>query len=440
MDWIQQYKKRVLSRLISVEPSKLKEKIIDSEYYLVSEKIDGFYTVMVVSANGISLYNKSGRELKIPGIQQLKFAQPCVLVGELCVFENDRPQTHRELSSAIAKPADKDIRFAAFDIIELNGKSVEGDAVEKYRVLSSVANQTSCFTITQEQVTSRTEVEDFYNKINSNEGEGIIVKAANEMAYKIKPIITLDLVVLGFCEGIQEKAGVVRDLLLGVALENNEYQVVGSVGTGLSNADRSSFYEALAANEVSSSYTEVSGAKTAFVMVKPEWVVEVSCLDILADNSQGSIKKTILTYGTSGYDVKELTTGVSLVSAVFIRKRTDKTVGVAHTGMQQLSDFLIPSATEAHPKQLVDSQIVLREVYTKENKNGKMVRKILGLKTNKEDTDLFPPFLVLYTDFSAGRAEPMDQEITWCSSQSGMQDKVTALRAEYIKGGWNKVN
>jgi hypothetical protein len=440
MDWIQQYKKRVLSRLISVEPSKLKEKIIDSEYYLVSEKIDGFYTVMVVSANGISLYNKSGRELNIPEIQQLKFSQPCVLVGELCVFENDRPQTHRELSSAIAKPADKDIRFAAFDIIELNGKAVEGDAVEKYRVLSSVANQTSCFTITQEQVTSRTEVEDFYNKINSNEGEGIIVKAANEMAYKIKPIITLDLVVLGFCEGIQEKAGVVRDLLLGVALENNEYQVVGSVGTGLSNADRSSFYEALAANVVSSSYTEVSGAKTAFVMVKPEWVVEVSCLDILADNSQGSIKKTILSYGTSGYDVKELSIGVSLVSAVFIRKRTDKTVGVTHTGMQQLSDFLIPSATEAHPKQLVDSQIVLREVYTKENKNGKMVRKILGLKTNKEDTDLFPPFLVLYTDFSAGRAEPMDQEITWCSSQSSMQDKVTALRAEYIKGGWNKVN
>ncbi|MFN4951460.1 MAG: hypothetical protein ACK5F0_07560 [Flavobacteriales bacterium] len=131
---------------------------------------------------------------------------------------------------------------------------------------------------------------------------------------------------------------------------------------------------------------------------------------------------------------------MSLVSAVFIRKRTDKTVCVAHTGMQQLSDFLIPSATEAHPKQLVDSQIVLREVYTKENKNGKMVRKILGLKTNKEDTGLFPPFLVLYTDFSAGRAEPMDQEITWCASQSSMQDKVTALRAEYIKGGWNKVN
>ena len=123
MDWIQQYKKRVLYRLISVEPSKLKEKIIDSEYYLVSEKIDGFYTVMVVSANGISLYNKSGRELNIPEIQQLKFSQPCVLVGELCVFENDRPQTHRELSSAIAKPTDKDIRFAAFDIIELNGKA-----------------------------------------------------------------------------------------------------------------------------------------------------------------------------------------------------------------------------------------------------------------------------------------------------------------------------
>jgi hypothetical protein len=36
MEWVAQYKKRVLSRLISVEPTKLKEKIIDSEYYLIS--------------------------------------------------------------------------------------------------------------------------------------------------------------------------------------------------------------------------------------------------------------------------------------------------------------------------------------------------------------------------------------------------------------------
>ncbi len=141
MEWIEQYKKRVLSRLISVEPNTLKERIIDSEYYLVSEKIDGFYTVLVSSSNGTSLYNKSGRELKIPAFDELKFSKPCILVGELCVFENDRPQTHRELAAALAKPSEADIRFAAFDIIELNGNAVEGDAIEKFHVLSSIANQ-----------------------------------------------------------------------------------------------------------------------------------------------------------------------------------------------------------------------------------------------------------------------------------------------------------
>lgn len=440
MEWIEQYKKRVLSRLISVEPNTLKERIIDSEYYLVSEKIDGFYTVLVSSSNGTSFYNKSGRELKIPAFDKLKFPKPCILVGELCVFENDRPQTHRELAAALAKPSGADIRFAAFDIIELNGNAVEGDAIEKFRVLSSIANQTHCFTIPQQQVSSRTEVEEFYKEIQGKGGEGIIVKAANEMAYKIKPIITLDLVVLGFCEGIQEKAGVVRDLLLGVVLEKNEFQIVGTLGTGFTNEERSSFYNALAKMEVSSSYTEVSGAKTAFVMVKPEWVIEVKCLDVLAENSQGSIKKTILNYDTKGYDVKELAAGVSLVSAVYNRLRTDKTVGLEHTGKEQITDFLSPITSDDKVINLVDSEILLREVYLKESKSGRMVRKMLGLKTNKEKTGLFPPFLVLYTDFSTGRAEPMDQEISWCSSQSAMQDKVNALREEYIKGGWNKVN
>ncbi len=440
MEWIEQYKKRVLSRLISVEPNTLKERIIDSEYYLVSEKIDGFYTVLVSSSNGTSLYNKSGRELKIPAFDKLKFSKPCILVGELCVFENDRPQTHRELAAALAKPSEADIRFAAFDIIELNGNAVEGDAIEKFHVLSSIANQTHCFTIPQQQVSSRTAVEEFYKEIQGKGGEGIIVKAANEMAYKIKPIITLDLVVLGFCEGIQEKAGVVRDLLLGVALEKNEFQIVGTLGTGFTNEERSTFYNALAKMEVSSSYTEVSGAKTAFVMVKPEWVIEVKCLDVLAENSQGSIKKTILNYDTKGYDVKEMAAGVSLVSAVYNRIRTDKSVGLEHTGKEQITDFLSPITSDDKVINLVDSEILLREVYLKESKSGRMVRKMLGLKTNKEKTGLFPPFLVLYTDFSTGRAEPMDQEISWCSSQSAMQDKVNALREEYIKGGWNKVN
>jgi hypothetical protein len=439
MDWIQHYKKRVLSRLISVEPTRIKEKLLDSEYYLVSEKMDGFYTVLVATPKGVELFNKSGRKIEIPAIQSLKFNAACILVGELCVFENNRPRTHRELASALANPEKSDIRFAAFDVVEWNGKAVEGDALEKYQLLKGIAQHTLCFSIPQKQVVSRNEVEAFYLETVGQGAEGIIVKAANEMAYKIKPIIALDLVVLGFSEGIQEKAGMLRDLLLGVALENNRFQVVGSVGTGFSNEERSTFFKALSAEEVNSTYTEVSGAKTAFVMVKPQWVVEVTCLDILADNTQGPIKKTTLAFGPSGYDVVTLAPGVSLISCVFIRKRSDKTVGIDHAGVEQITDYLAPQTQEANAAPLQDSSVVLREVYTKESKKGIMVRKIFGMKTNKENTGLFAPFQVVFTDFSTGRAEPLDQEISGCANIAEMEKKAAALREEHIKTGWNKV-
>jgi ATP-dependent DNA ligase len=440
MDIISQYKKRVLSRLISVEPSKLKEKILDSEYYLVSEKLDGFYTVLVSDSKGIKLFNKSGRELKIPSIQSIKLDKPCVLVGELCSFLNDRPQTHRELAAAIAKPDKSDIRFAAFDVLEINGSILTASGIEKFNLLKELANQKNCFTIPQNQFASRTEVEEFYKQIVDKSGEGIIVKAANELAYKIKPIITLDLVVLGFCEGIQEKAGVVRDLLLGVAIEDNHFQVVGTVGTGFNTEDRNVFYKALSPLSVNSTYTEVSGAKTAFVMVKPEWVVEVSCLDILGENSKGTIKRPLLKFDKSGYDLIEQNAGVSLVSAVFMRRRTDKIPSISHAGKEQLLDFLNPQSEPEQALKLTDSEIVSREVYTKKGKNGLMVRKMVGLKTNKEQTGLFPKYVVLFTDFSSGRAEPMNQDITLCEDNTSMENTLQFLRDEYVKGGWAKVN
>jgi hypothetical protein len=175
-------------------------------------------------------------------------------------------------------------------------------------------------------------------------------------------------------------------------------------------------------------------------MVKPEWVVEVSCLDILGENSKGTIKRPLLKFDKSGYDLIEQNAGVSLVSAVFIRKRTDKTTSVSHSGKEQLLDFLNPQSEPEQALKLTDSEIVSREVYTKKGKNGTMVRKMVGLKTNKEQTGLFPKYVVLFTDFSYGRAEPMNQEITLCADNTSMENTLQSLRDEYVKGGWNKVN
>ncbi len=184
----------------------------------------------------------------------------------------------------------------------------------------------------------------------------------------------------------------------------------------------------------------MSGAKTAFVMVKPEWVVEVSCLDILGENSKGIIKRPLLKFDESGYDLIEQNAGVSLVSAVFMRRRTDKTPSILHSGKDQLLDFLNSQSEREQALKLTESEIISREVYTKKGKNGIMVRKMVGLKTNKEQTGLFSKYVLLFTDFSSGRAEPMNQEITLCEDKANMENKLQSLRDEYIKGGWNKVN
>jgi len=218
------------------------------------------------------------------------------------------------------------------------------------------------------------------------------------------------------------------------------YQVVGTVGTGFTAEDRSMFYKSLSPLSVNSTYTEVSGAKTAFVMVKPEWVIELTCLDVLGENSKGTIKRPVLKYDTSGFDLIEQTAGVSLVSAVFIRKRTDKTVSLSHSGKDQLLDYLNPQSDSEKTLKLVDSEIVSREVYTKKGKNGVMVRKMVGLKTNKEETGLFSKYAVLFTDFSSGRAEPMNQEILLCDDKTSLENTLQSLRDEHVKGGWNKAN
>ena len=47
----------------------------------------------------------------------------------------------------------------------------------------------------------------------------------------------VDLVVLGYCEGFGDEQGLLRELLVGLALENDAYQIIGQVGNGLTHQE-----------------------------------------------------------------------------------------------------------------------------------------------------------------------------------------------------------
>jgi hypothetical protein len=107
-------------------------------------------------------------------------------------------------------------------------------------------------------------------------------------------------------------------------------------------------------------------------------------------------------------------------------------------GGQEFEDLLLDSL-QTEKIENSPSTIIVREVYSKSGKNGTAVRKFLGIQTNKEKTGEYSPFVALYSDFSAGRKTPLEQEIFLCSDKKELEAKIAELKEENIKSGWELV-
>jgi hypothetical protein len=87
---------------------------------------------------------------------------------------------------------------------------------------------------------------------------------------------------------------------------------------------------------------------------------------------------------------------------------------------------------------LKKSEILSREVYVKESKGTKMVRKFMVWKTNKEATGKYPAYVFHYTDFSAGRAEMLKKEIKVSDSKKQIDEIFASEIMDNVKKGWKK--
>jgi hypothetical protein len=86
------------------------------------------------------------------------------------------------------------------------------------------------------------------------------------------------------------------------------------------------------------------------------------------------------------------------------------------------------------------STLVRREVWTKTTKGQLAVRKLLVWKTNKSDgSQRYPAYVVHWTDYSAGRAEPLDRDVRPAPDEAGAQQIAQEFIEANIKKGWEKV-
>jgi ATP dependent DNA ligase C terminal region/ATP dependent DNA ligase domain len=449
----QDYRRQSAARMMPMEANEIRERLPSAEYH-VSLKVDGEFDILAYADGEILTVNPGGTVrtglpfmkeaadlIKKAGIKKAIFA------GEFHFVRPDgkRPRVH-DVSRVARQPASQaevdGLQFAAFDIIEVDGAPPPDKFDATWKQLTKIFGAGKrCNVVDSVMLKDAAEVEKQFKKWVDKGAEGTVVRSDAAGSFKIKPRHTLDAVVIGFTEGTEDRSGMIHDLLLAMMRADGCLQVLGHVGGGFSEADRRGFLSDLKDMIVKSDYVEVND-QVAYHMVRPEWVVEISVLDLISQTTRGlSINKMALNWNTAEQrfeNIRRLPL-VGLISPQYIRRREDKSVNTLDIRIQQVADIVEVALVDrdARKLNLPQSTVLRREVYTKQMKGQTMVRKLVMWQTNKEkETEDFPAFVVHFTDYSPNRKTPLERDIRVSSSREQIDDLWQELVTENISKGW----
>jgi hypothetical protein len=192
-----------------------------------------------------------------------------------------------------------------------------------------------------------------------------------------------------------------HDLLLSIVRPDASVHVLCRVGGGFSDEARRDLLSELMDMVVESEYAEVNFDHVAYRMVRPEWVAEITCLDLVSQTNRGGpINRMVLTWDAaqSTYRTVRRLPLASVISPQFVRLRDDKQPIAADVPIRQIADVVevTQSDVDAGQLQLPQSEVLKRCVYKTLLKGATMVRKFLVWKTNKEtETDEFSANVML---------------------------------------------
>jgi ATP-dependent DNA ligase len=433
------YKNRVASRLFALAREQINERVPDGVPMHLSAKLDGHFSGLWMKGGTARFFNRTGKELMLPKLAaaaQKLLPADIILAGELHVVLPGGRARSFHVSEAVADENRHDLRFAAFDMI---GSELDLD-VALAKIAAMLPAEGKIHALPQQRVETRREITDAYERHVDKQGlEGVVVRSADRSGWKIKTKHTFDAAVIGFCEGSGDQTGLLRSILVGLMQEDGSWRVLGKAGTGFSKEQRAALLTKFRASVVPSTYVEVSEKQTAYEMIHPEHVCEIACIDMLTDDGGLPIRKPVITYTTeNGWSTGDLRAAVNLIAPVFLRLRDDKTVTADDVRFSQLTD-LVELDAAATAADLARSTLLRREVYVKETKGEKAVRKLLAWKTNKEASGDYPAFVFALTDYSAGRAEPLKQDIAIAPTEEGIMAIFDDQLVENVKKGWNRV-
>ena len=439
-----QYKCAVAAKYRPLKPEEIS--LIPSGKIFVSKKIDGELWLAHIDQDRATLFAKGGRFIN-EGIiiESLKGCLPnsvnsLIVAGELYVQKDCRERVG-DVAKAISEKDFNNLSFAIFDLIKIEGKLLPLNYEKKLEEIQSIFKQqkSNIKVIETKEISDKNNLKDFYEKsVKIENAEGIIIRTGSEITYKVKPSISIDALVVGFTNKVNESEKV-RSVLLGLKREDKSIQLIGDCGN-LSGSLKEELYKKLENIECESKFRHSSSDGNLYRFVKPEMVLEVKCTEIQSEDSNAnSIRRMVLDFKNNIWEPLALTDCVSLIHPVILRERLDKRSDEIDVRISQIESFLDSKQIKEKIKQieLPKSEVFERKVWTKNGKNGISIRKIITLKTSKSQIwNGWPEWIIFYSDFSQGRKSPLDRKLKTARSKEEASKIAKNLIDSNIKKGW----
>ena len=429
-------------------------KIPKAKGYLVSKKYDGEFALLFFDGKKVISVNPGGTvRAGLPSLEEaetlLKKAKvkSCIFAGEYYVREGaTKGHPVQQVVGILRKPESKKqlekLGLAVFDVVQHNGEAVTGVGKMFELLQKWFGKGKTVHPVEHKKVDSVDQILEAFTEWVVGEGaEGVVVRHDSAGVFKIKTRHNLDVAIIGFSEGTEDRKGMLHDLLVAVMRDDGTFHELTRVGGGFTDEDRREFVKDLRKRVVPSDYVAVNNDYVAYEMIKPGPVIEISCLDMIAERARGGpVNRMVLEWDGKRYKALSRLPLVSVISPQFIGIREDKEAVVDDVNIRQINDLTkVPEVSKsAHVDKADPSEVLERKVYTKTMKGNKMVRKLLMWKTNKEKQPDFPAYVVYLTDFSPNRQNPLERDIKIASTEKEARKLFEALAKKNFIGGWEK--
>jgi DNA ligase-1 len=247
----------------------------------VEWKLDGARIQVHRHGDDVRIYTRNLNEItgRLPGVVDWARALPVravVLDGEaIGVDEDERPHAFQDTMSSFGSDAASNLGAYFFDVLHVDGDDlVDRPLTDRLEVVQTVVGERRIPGIV---TASPDEAAAFLDTAIAAGHEGVMVKAVDSTYdagrrggawRKVKPVRTLDLVVLAAEWGHGRREGWLSNLHLGARGEDGDFVMVGKTFKGLTDALLEWQTKELLAREI--------GREGIVVHVRPELVVEIA--------------------------------------------------------------------------------------------------------------------------------------------------------------------